>query len=651
MIRKKHRYEYLCVTFLANMNEKKQPSYTFIKTVCSHFQIISKMSVRNIKSTTWFDRLPTEIIFIIFNYLSSNDIIYTFFCLSQRLNNVLLQNPHYFNHFELPTTDLNTWEKILSVIGSEIHSLSINTLYLSLPLTYFSNLKSISISSPYRLSNKEMKLILKSNQFKHLHSFRVKQIQLLCGTSSDIYSTHEDYMFNKVFSTENSLEIFQYSLIIPSLADMNTNSFQTNFNLHSLTLTLLRFRDIFSIMEYTPNLKNLNLHSDPPYANEVQTNKSDIKLKELYLKLGGVEMHGTRYRSNLYDQLINAIEKFSSSLICLSLDLVDLYTYTDKEFPFNSLKLQQLIESMNQLKEFHLYAKLDCCSFDRDEILSRFQDQFWFDHNYSFGMHDKYFYTLPFHFDYLYEFYHGFNDVKSSNDDILINNLRLWYNVKSIDLPAISKYDFSFVKELKLKMPNLSFINLKPFYPDDMNKTEDKREKMNITFDKVTTFQCMDGSLETGKVWLINLLPNLTHLILSFAELPPIESQLVKTLNKRVQRLDIDALSGHKDALSGYTKLTEANIVYFSNVQCINIYWNVNVIYERPEESADIVMKIMKNFHNLQTLLIYIKPKNRYNPNQDMEVLSRITDHLDMKNILKNYQMKNFPDHLLFLKW
>ncbi len=43
----------------------------------------------SIESSTWLDDLPTEIIFLIFNYLSNNDIIYTFFFLSQRFNNFL----------------------------------------------------------------------------------------------------------------------------------------------------------------------------------------------------------------------------------------------------------------------------------------------------------------------------------------------------------------------------------------------------------------------------------------------------------------------------------------------------------------------------------------------------------------------------------
>jgi hypothetical protein len=74
-----------------------------------------------------------------------------------------------------------------------------------------------------------------------------------------------------------------------------------------------------------------------------------------------------------------------------------LYIGNDIEFPFNNIELQQLLESMIELKQFHLYAKLNKNQIDVDEILSRFKQQFWFDHHWFFGMHGEYFYTLPFH--------------------------------------------------------------------------------------------------------------------------------------------------------------------------------------------------------------------------------------------------------------
>ena len=75
----------------------------------------------------------------------------------------------------------------------------------------------------------------------------------------------------------------------------------------------------------------------------------------------------------------------------------------------------------------------------------------------------------------------------------------------------------------------------------------------------------------------------------------------------------------------------------------------------------------IKNFKNLKILLIYTHPvyiyytnhvsncrinhTSRYYTNQDMEQrLNGIIGYLDMKNILKNYQLKNFRKCLLFFK-
>ncbi len=66
------------------------------------------MSMIHTEFPAWFDHLPTEIVFMIFNYLSSNDIIDTFFFFNQRFNNLLLE---YLNHIELPTLYSNRWEK------------------------------------------------------------------------------------------------------------------------------------------------------------------------------------------------------------------------------------------------------------------------------------------------------------------------------------------------------------------------------------------------------------------------------------------------------------------------------------------------------------------------------------------------------------
>jgi hypothetical protein len=60
---------------------------------------------------------------------------------------------------KLPRTNLNTWKNILSVIGPQIKSLNINSVDISFPLTYFSNSKSLIISSPYGFPDEELKSI------------------------------------------------------------------------------------------------------------------------------------------------------------------------------------------------------------------------------------------------------------------------------------------------------------------------------------------------------------------------------------------------------------------------------------------------------------------------------------------------------------
>ncbi|CAF5159842.1 unnamed protein product, partial [Rotaria sp. Silwood1] len=65
---------------------------------------------------------------------------------------------------------------------------------------------------------------------------------------------------------------------------------------------------------------------------------------------------------------------------------------------------------MRELKKFYLYAKLYTNSYNANHILSKFKNQYYLDYNLSFRMHLNYFYTLPFHFDHLYEIYNNFND-------------------------------------------------------------------------------------------------------------------------------------------------------------------------------------------------------------------------------------------------
>jgi hypothetical protein len=297
--------------------------------------------------------------------------------------------------------------------------------------------------------------------------------------------------------------------------------------------------------------------------------------------------------------LFSYIQQFSLSLISLSLNLVSLTIETTEEIPFNSLKLQQFLESMIKLQQFHCYAELYDNPIDSNIMLSQFTDQYWFDHNWFFGMHGNYFYTLPFHFDHLYEFYHGFDGVKSSNPELLETNPRIWYNVKSIGLLMTLEYDFNLIKQLKMKMPKLTMIFFSEDYSSRQNEEKNifinkhEKEKSNLTLNNVSTVGCKIGPGKNRKEWLIHVLPNLTHLLLSEDISPSIHSELMDVLNKRIQRLDIRTYRLSQERIS----------IYFSNVQ--DIFCDIYGLQYDAGSHKYTVMEILANFENLKTLLIH----------------------------------------------
>jgi hypothetical protein len=80
---------------------------------------------------------------------------------------------------------------------------------------------------------------------------------------------------------------------------------------------------------------------------------------------------------------------------------------------------------MIELRKFHFYAKL-FGYLPTGMILMKLQDWYWLEHNWSFGLHGQYLYTLPFHCDYLHDFPNNLDDIKSNNPEIVINTSQLW---------------------------------------------------------------------------------------------------------------------------------------------------------------------------------------------------------------------------------
>jgi len=263
-------------------------------------------------------------------------------------------------------------------------------------------------------------------------------------------------------------------------------------------------------------------------------------------------------------------------------------------------------------------------------------------------MHRNYFYTFPFHFDYLYEFSNGFMKVRSNNPSILIDNRRVWYNVKSIELESIYNYDRNFLKELKIKMPKLNSIkfgNDEFLSESDSSVMINERDEIDLKLNNVTTIEFIRGLSNNESYRIISSLSNLKDLILSSGYLPSIDSKLSRILNERIQRLDINMYS---DLDLG--QLTNRCYVYFSNVEYIHFY--LIYFHREPKWYAYGIMKMLRNFKNLKSLLIYFPRENNSYISCTREAKSsRLIKYLNMDTIMKNYKMKHFLGYSLFLKW
>lgn len=215
---------------------------------------------------------------------------------------------------------------------------------------------------------------------------------------------------------------------------------------------------------------------------------SVIKLKKIsiFIRNGGMN-----HKSFLF--LTGFIKQFSSSLVYLS--LLNLSQNYIANYELNgSILQQQLLESMIELKSFHLYMQLDQIPRNIESFLSTFQTQFWLDHDWIFGIYKTYLFTLPFHFDKLKD-YINFDEIVSSNPTIL-NSTQTWSHVKSIDPPKSTEISLSLIKQMKLKMPNLTSITIAL---EQMKILMTNDEQTDITLDSITTFRCENEDLQTMK--------------------------------------------------------------------------------------------------------------------------------------------------------
>jgi len=417
------------------------------------------------------------------------------------------------------------------------------------------------------------------------------------------------------------------------------NYLKANVNIYALSLKLISFIDILSLLEYVPNLKYFNLivtSFDEHRRLNKEFHLSNIKLEKFYFTYQTDKENSSIHQENFL-LLTNFIKQFSSSLIYLSINLNEICISETNEFQLNGILLQQkFLESMIKLKTFHLYIKLFKDPVDVKYLLSTFKNQFWFDHNWSIGIHANYFYTIPFHFDKLDSFI-DFDHINSSNS-IIYNSRQIWHRIKSINLLSCCKLNLNLIKQMKLNMPNLISINLTSFHRQYSELMKEyKINQIDATLNSVTTVYCGYEFIDDLKQWFIYILPNVKRLVLSYSHL--------SMINFSLNRFFLELIGSYSRS-----EYVTTDYAHFPNIKDMEIKFSARYEDALYKDVLDPIKEILKVFENSKTFIFHFYHDDSHSLNKPYTSMSKIITLLNMDQYLENYLIKYSYNYLQLIK-
>ena len=573
-------------------------------------------------SFSTFDQLATETLFQIFDYLPYIDAINAFFSLNHRFNAVLLQYHGSLKTFTTPTHECPFWQTILSTIASQIEHLVITATEFSLSLDSFPNLKSLVISSSFPIDYDELALLFESEQFKKLKSLKIK---------SEIVKDFFDYRkvsFHEVLKEDNSLRVFE-SLTELGFSHRSMEYLKMNRNLRSLSLKCLNLWCLSTLLSCTPNLKYLNV-----VLNHFGPNDTVVNLANIHLKQCSMIIQSGVINAESFPLLIWFINQLSSSLIELSLDLHQ--TKVDESLYTGSILQQQLLEPMAHLKSLHLYLQLKDRPANVQSFLSTFQTPFWLDHHWTLVTHGLYLYTLPFHFETLYDFV-GFEQIESSNSTGVLTVLPTFPRIKSIAFSDYVKLNSNLIEQLETSMPSLTSVILTPGLIHNLSEKAAEMNQMSRTLDWITTVHCPIECLQSMKDWLPHILPNMKLLMLSNMCALSTNSQ-----DPMVVSQEFDAhLTDEK---------TMTNRLCFFKVECIEVKI---ILHEEKAVYLHIVhfvRELLEMFGCLPSITFHCYHLPRFPHIVPYTELDQTIELLNMGRFATKYRIKHLRHYIQFVR-
>ncbi|CAF1412560.1 unnamed protein product, partial [Rotaria sordida] len=311
-----------------------------------------------------FDNLSNELLFEIFDYLSFNDLIKSFFGLKQQLNNIIQAYPSKIDLSH--RIDNNTFQygsfccQSLKIFGNDQHKLQMIISYLN-----FANLQAVTFSS-MNLTN--LKFLIEQLPMKQLESIIITDI----NTYHDPESIQQQIWLMIMTSGRDCL---RYLDVPHGISKFNVKQMQFDLSvLERLIFRSISNNQTLALMHYTPNLYYCKIYLHDRMTNPSVVDVRLLKLSHVYLTINvdwlfedfcrfftiSPHLKHLTVVLNVQEKCLDESSAWKTLIELYLPDLIYFYLHFDvKEYP-----------------DHYIYPRCNLSSFNNDEYWLQRRPQF-----------------------------------------------------------------------------------------------------------------------------------------------------------------------------------------------------------------------------------------------------------------------------------
>ncbi|CAF1104531.1 unnamed protein product [Didymodactylos carnosus] len=445
----------------------------------------SQHRIDPLSSVFLLEKLPNEMIYEIYQYLSSFDILYAFSQLNMRFDSLMHRFIQYFDLSNLSFKQIELYsKKIFPLYGCYVDSLVLSDSYIGNQITLL--YQKLKVNETF-FNIKKLKLIKCTNEefllfIAHFNKFECLQ-DLDIVTCEYLLESINNLMFKNIFQNRKRRTLKNVSIIQDGISCackfLNLKSdpiYLRCYHIRNLTLQLNYIDQIFLLCRFLPNIEQLTVHVCSLCDLKKNTLDFTTKLNIPYLKEFSIIFHSFI----TFNMLKIFLKTFCSTIKQLSIRII--HNRKDSDL-IDGYKWEMLLsdEFLSNLHEFHLCTTVDVSSSDKSinliKILEKFSTEFWLKKKKWYvnidclnGTYNNsiYLYTMPYYND---DFCLASDFTKPLSTIPLELNSSAYINIQKLDLRWLSGNSlsmksfilifepFSNVKELYIDVPENRFIN------------------------------------------------------------------------------------------------------------------------------------------------------------------------------------------------